>query len=473
MMKKIILISICIILFLTSNAQFSLTSFHASYAKPNFVTSELILRYELGNTNSYSGSGTTITDLMGNSNATIYNNPTYSSGLNGNLNLVGSSSQYVYINSNIGSFFQNTSTSIFLWIYPTGNGVILDERGMAHPGRNWFDSQIEMVSGTLKFSMWSYAFGTSLISSSIATPLNKWYYIGMVYDQTAKTLTAYINGQVAGTYSNFIRSAPYNNGYGLYYGIGYADATNQGDGTSGDFKFGALHVYRKALTVAEISLNYNSTKDNYGIIQNGLVMNLISPSSSGTTWTDLSGSGNNGTLIGSPTYVSANGGGYRTTTTSYISTNYNLPSTFTVSIAGIFTPSSYWATIWGNESWSAAKGYLAYFSSSGYLNIGSPSGQTGLTISGFNVVHIWDFVINGSSFTLYKDGVNVGTGTFTAPFYGSSNNGLYFGARHSNSGSSYTDLCPGTYYSMRVYNRALNASEITTNFNILRSSYGL
>jgi hypothetical protein len=50
-----------------------------------------------------------------------------------------------------------------------------------------------------------------------------------------------------------------------------------------------------------------------GIVQSGLVLNLdagVSSSypGSGTTWTDLSGNGNTGTLTNGPTYNSANGG---------------------------------------------------------------------------------------------------------------------------------------------------------------------
>jgi hypothetical protein len=50
-----------------------------------------------------------------------------------------------------------------------------------------------------------------------------------------------------------------------------------------------------------------------GIVQSGLVLNLdagVSSSypGSGTTWTDLSGNGNNGTLVNGPTFSSDNGG---------------------------------------------------------------------------------------------------------------------------------------------------------------------
>jgi hypothetical protein len=137
-------------------------------------------------------------------------------------------------------------------------------------------------------------------------------------------------------------------------------------------------------------------------------------------------------------------------------------------------PSSYWATIWGNESWNAGKGFIAYLLSTTSMDFGSPtSGLANIAVSGINTVHIWDFVVNGTNYTLYKDGVSVSTGTFTAASGGLSTTGLYFGARHTNIGTGAQDFAPGTYYSMRVYNRALNSDEINTNFTVLRGNYGL
>ena len=44
------------------------------------AAANLILHYDIGNAASYPGSGATVTDLKGNSNVTLYNGPTYSSG---------------------------------------------------------------------------------------------------------------------------------------------------------------------------------------------------------------------------------------------------------------------------------------------------------------------------------------------------------------------------------------------------------
>ena len=136
-------------------------------------------------------------------------------------------------------------------------------------------------------------------------------------------------------------------------------------------------------------------------------------------------------------------------------------------------PSSYWATVWGNEGWFAGKGYLAYLGSSTNLAVGSPTATASYSISGITNINIWDYVVSGTSLTIYKNGTSVYTGTFSAPSGGISTTGLYFGARHMNDGNSFSDTCPGTYYSMRVYNRALSSTEITTNFGVLRNTYGL
>jgi hypothetical protein len=201
----------------------------------------------------------------------------------------------------------------------------------------------------------------------------------------------------------------------------------------------------------------------------------------GTTWTDISGNGNNGTLAGSNsylTYTSSYGGGITISgaeSGTYISTGYNISSnTFTISMAAAINPVSYWATWWGNDVYNSHQGYYAYMPSSSTLNFGSTNGPASYAISGYTSLAIWDFVINGTNVYLYKNGSLLTSSTITAPSGGYATDGLYFGSRHANAGgATNTDNCAGTYYSMRVYNVALNSTQIAQNYAALKGTYGL
>jgi hypothetical protein len=222
-------------------------------------------------------------------------------------------------------------------------------------------------------------------------------------------------------------------------------------------------------------------------VSSGLVFNLQNAPSSGTTWTDVSGNGYNATLGGTPTYVSNNGGGIRLnnatyTGTDYISVPYNISSTTsTVEIVASFNPTSYWGTIWGNEAYSFSRGYFAYMPNATTINWGSPTAfTTAATITASNAIRHWTFVINGISKSLYLNGSQLGTtATISNPSsYATSE--FLFGARHTNAGTGATDKLNNStaanypvFYQMRVYNKALSSSEITQNYNAIKTTYGI
>lgn len=225
-----------------------------------------ILCYDFTNQNCYSGSGSIVTDLINNSDGTLINTPTYSGFTSGSMYFDGIN-EYLMTNTALDSFFAGSSpnksevTSIFLWVYPMDNGVILTEQGTSPtPNLGWHDSQIEMVGGTLKFGMWNGS-AISSLTSSISTPLNNWYYIGIVYN--GSTLTAYVNDSSAGSLT-FNRATPYNNGSNLYYGLGVTDPTNMGDGSYAKMYLSRFEVYNYALTQSQITYNYNMTKGRFG-----------------------------------------------------------------------------------------------------------------------------------------------------------------------------------------------------------------
>lgn len=246
-MNKLIIILLFLVFKISSYAQIMASSYQAVNHVPNFITGGMTVRYEIGQSASYSGT-TTVTDLMGNANATVYNTPSYNTTGTKYLNFASSSSNYI-LTGNIGSTYNE---SVFMWVYPTGNGVILSELGQASINNSYHNSNIEMVSGALKFSIWNSA----IITSSIATPLNMWHYVGFTYN--GSTLTAYVNGVIAGSI-NVNRSAPAN----LYFGIGAMEGTNMGNGGYGNFRLGAFHYYKRGLSFNEVVLNYNKSKPNF------------------------------------------------------------------------------------------------------------------------------------------------------------------------------------------------------------------
>jgi hypothetical protein len=221
------------------------------------------------------------------------------------------------------------------------------------------------------------------------------------------------------------------------------------------------------------------------IVSSGLVFNLQTAPSSGTTWTDASGNGYNATISGSATYVSNNGGGIKLnnanyTGTDFISVPYNIASTTTtVEIVASFNPTSFWGTIWGNESYSAGSGYFAFMPGATFITYGRPGATVQETITASNSIRHWIFVLNGTSRSLYLNGTQLGT-TKLGSNAGYATNNFYFGSRHTNAGTGATDKLNNSnsanypvFYQMRLYNKALSGSEITQNYNAIKTTYGI
>jgi hypothetical protein len=224
------------------------------------------------------------------------------------------------------------------------------------------------------------------------------------------------------------------------------------------------------------------------LVTSGLQFNLLTAPSSGTTWTDASGNGYNAIISGSATYVSNNGGGIKLNNTlangggvDFISVPYNInSSTVTVEIVASFNPTTFWGTIWGNESYSAGRGYLGFVQNSSTITYGKPGVLATETITTSNSIRHWTFVINGTQHSLYLNGVQVGvTDTLTIQTLFATNN-LYFGSRHTNAGTGHADKLNSSisanqpvFYQMRVYNTALSVTQIKQNFDTIKGTYGL
>ena len=218
----------------------------------------------------------------------------------------------------------------------------------------------------------------------------------------------------------------------------------------------------------------------------GLQFYLQTAPSSGTNWTDASGNGRNATLVGSTSYVSNNGVGIKLLNSSFggdahISVPYNISTnTTTVEIVASFNPNSHWASIWGNEAYSFGRGYLAFMPTATSITYGKPNSPSTETITASNDIRHWTFVIDGTTQSLYLNGSQVGTSDIVTAQTTFVTSEFFFGARHTNTGTGAADKLNSSisanqpvFYQMRVYNKALTSSEVTTNFNEVKSTYGL
>jgi hypothetical protein len=237
--------------------------------------------------------------------------------------------------------------------------------------------------------------------------------------------------------------------------------------------------------------NFVSTIQPGSWVTANLQMNLLSAptvSSSGSTWVDASGNGNNGTLLSetgaSFTYTADNGGGLIATgslgtggASTHISTSYVLTSPFTVEMWCKPNGQRTWSTLWGSEVYSSDTGWWAVWEATGTLTAGgAPSGVGYTTSYTQSTPQHYVFTLTGSTFTFYLNGVATsGSGSYSAPSGGAGISPLLFGSRHPNSGGTTppTDALDGTYYQMRVYNTALSSSQVTQNYSGTRGMLGV
>jgi hypothetical protein len=240
-----------------------------------------------------------------------------------------------------------------------------------------------------------------------------------------------------------------------------------------------------------------------GVVQDGLVLNLDAGAStsypgSGTSWTDLSGNGNNGTLTNGPTYSSDDGGALVFDgVDDYITLGTQINSDIQLTDVTI----SFWAYIDSTaddevfvsmNDLSVSQPLVIWYDSSVYSlnNIGA--GDVGGGTTNAIVVMVTDsssetrfgtsdnalsattwhnisvvLDVTNNSFYTYIDGVEEAkwVSNNTSGGIKSTTNVFRIGG-----GSPYLD---GRISNLLVYNKALTAAEVEQNYNALRSRYGI
>jgi len=224
------------------------------------------------------------------------------------------------------------------------------------------------------------------------------------------------------------------------------------------------------------------------VITDGLVLALDAGDTnsypgSGTTWTDLSGNGNNGTLVNGVGYSGDNLGSL---SFDGINDNINIPYNASLKPATAITMEAFCYIQNNGGTWTSLIQYPVnssshtspFFDWAIYLNKVDRLLHTridGEAVSSPN--NVWNFnewsyvaiTFENQSVKYYVNGANVGSSSVTkTSITYDVNNPVYIGKN-----ASGTEQFEGKLGSMRVYNRALTASEIQQNFNALRGRFGI
>jgi hypothetical protein len=223
-------------------------------------------------------------------------------------------------------------------------------------------------------------------------------------------------------------------------------------------------------------------------ITDGLVLCLDAGNSksypgSGTTWTDLSGNGNNGTLVNGVGYNSSNGGSLTFDgVNDNVSILYNasLKPTTAITMEAfcyIQNNSTTWASLI-QYPFNSASHTTTYFEWAIYLNMSSRLLHTRIDGEGANSpINVWNFDVwtyvaitfENQSVKYYVNGSSVGSSSITkTSITYNADNPVYIGKNASGS-----EPFEGRLGNIKVYNRALTATEIQQNYNALKSRFGL
>lgn len=233
-----------------------------------YVTSGLMYYIDAGKTSSYSGSGTSMTNISGTAigASSLANGPTFTSAGSSSYFTFNGSTNVVYTPDMISLFNspKNESVTLEAWVKTsTDNGVVVSEQGNSPINTGWHDAQVEIVSGNLRVGIYTASGLANLLVGAVTR--NQWQQYTMTFDSGTGVLKGYINGSTSATSAGGIsRLSPMDgNAPQLYYDLMYQDSTSLGDGSSLAGNWSIFRVYNRALTAAEVLLNYQGSVGRY------------------------------------------------------------------------------------------------------------------------------------------------------------------------------------------------------------------
>jgi len=444
------------------------------------VTDGLSLNIDGGYTPSYPRTGTTWYDLSySGNNGTLTNGPTYNSSNGGTIVFDGTNDNCPITNQ---TFNISTGSSFTIEIaYKRNSSTPGPARGLYTMGPGgisnariyfWFDNNSNGQMSINYFTQSGFDRYIALSSQSLDTDF---HHAVQVVNKSTLLMTGYFDGVSKG--SGSIESSS------------TSDTTFRiGGTTSCNATVAFVRIYNRALSSTEVLQNYQAQFPRFlgeNIVTSELSLYLDAayrPSypTTGTTWYDVSGYGNNGTLINGPTYSSSNGGVIDFDgTDDFVSCNNILNFTYT----NPFTTEA-WIN-WDGGVQPNNAGHIIGKTYGNYrtflltnTNPGTISFRLGLNIqtttttaiispnTWYHVVSTWD----PSTFIskVYINGVESATSTNTNNKWTFQGNNFQIG---NSPGESY--YFNGKIPIGRIYSKTLSSAEVLQNYNAQKYRFGL
>jgi hypothetical protein len=409
------------------------------------------------------GSGTTANDYSGNGNTgTLTNGPTWVTGqLNRALNFNGTN-QYVSLSTGTGIPISNSSYTLSVWFKATSLGSRdgLVGWGNYGVGNNLVNALRLTDSGECSGGQGviNYWWGNDLTLCSTRVTANAWHHVVAEYNGTTRII--YVDGVSIGSDTPVGHNVPNTSNFK----IGVTNGADPFPGSIDD-----VRIYNRALSANDVKLLYQQglaqvTKAKLGTnpivipaqnFLNGLVGYWPMEEGSGATTADISSNKNTGTLVSSPTWTKGRYGsalsfsGAQTVTTTYRATLGDFTACLWFDAIGSdggsnnrLVDKNFGGGFWMGRSSSVANSW-----GGGVEESGSPFGIFVTLKDG--VWHQLCSMRSGTTHTIIGDGGAVSTSNtvsaapLSADFFSIGGNAF-----------------KGIIDDVRIYNRALSASEI-------------
>lgn len=371
-----------------------------------------------------------------------------------------------YLSTPDNAIFQlgSSNWTIECWVYVTSNtginGFISKRNSSTYDAYCLGTDNSDQFWITITNTAGTWTLGGVVLGTGVTT--NTWHHLACV--RSGNTITGYVNG-VAGTSYSFTGSVYETGGKSVF--IGNSDGGNSGQ----NFK-GYIDDFRFTKGVARYTANFTPPARQF-------------PLSNALTWSDLRGNFNDGSLINGPTSNSANGGSI-----VFDGTNDSvtvLPSSIFSFGTGDFTIEG-WINFAALPSTNAIspllqndavgssnndKFWFGLFNDAGTntLRLGRHATSTGVYCSWSVSINVWYYIVatrSSGTVALYINGASQSVTNATALNLASfSQNGLAIGA------ISTPYYLNGKLGIIKLYNRALSATEVAQNYNALRGRYGV